>query len=413
MSSVYKTKVLPQHWVVTLLGMFAFFIPLHRTAAMVSLILAIVVYLVTKQFKEPIISRSAIVLAPTLLYVLYFFNLLFHYSPATSWFPLEKKILLLLFPVFVYFVNVSSRQLLQLLIFFIAGCAIFTFLSIYNAYVFYNLPTQHFELVHLPHQLAIDLHAPYLSLLLTLANFSILYIVRSQKRFYLSLLLVFYFTVLIIIISSRTAFILNLLVLFAFLFDRAVSLKREKVFYISSVIFLFGVFLLFMSYGHMQERFMSVFRGSGEGVSERLLVYKAAIAIISDFPLSGVGVQHVQDVLVQYYMQFDYAPSMYVLNPHNEYLYSGVAMGVLGICFMLAMLLTPIYLCFKNGRFLLMLPYIIFAVAFLTEVLLERFWGVASFVLFYTLFIRLSSESKPILQDTASEKLLINVAKYQ
>jgi O-antigen ligase len=391
----FKTAMIDPVLVFT--GLFAFLIPIHRTASIIALGLAIGLFLIKKQYRKQSTQPYAYLLAPSLLFILYLLSALLQYTPDTNWLSIEKKILLFVFPLFIYFNTLTKAQLRQLLAFFTAGCFIFTLIAIGKAILFYNAPTEHFTLRHLPHQLSADLHAPYLSLLLTLANFCILFLLSQQKgsrQGYLAgLLLVVYFTGFLLILSSRTALVLNFLVLFIFLYYWSQAQQQKRIFYGVTGVGLLGLVVLFVSYPHLQERFAAVFRGSGEGVSERMMITRAAFRLLGDYPITGVGTQHMQEALVRQYQILDYPSAIEKLNPHNEYLFSGLAMGVGGMLVMILMLALPIYECVRRKQMLLMIPFCIFALAFLTEVLLERYWGVAVFVFFYTIFVRILSDT--------------------
>lgn len=334
--------------------------------------------------KKECLREHKAVLLLCLLFLLMALSLL--YSQHNGLRYLEKELLLLILPLILGSIKIDNGDVHGILRLYVISCLLFTLISFIEAYHFYTLPTEHFSIQHLPHQLSDRIHAPYLSLLLVLANLSILLINNDREQFYkIDIVLCLYFTIFILILSSRTALFCNISLLVAYLYFRLA--KQQKVgIYIAFLIILAAVIgFTFKNYAHFQERFAAI-TSAGYGVSERLTIYQASLSVILEHPFTGVGIGDIQAELNNVYKSWGLPEHFYQFNPHNQYLHITMAVGLAGLLLFLYLMLFPIYLAMKAKKPLFTAFYIIFILAFLTEVVLSRYWGVAAFAFFYTIF---------------------------
>jgi O-antigen ligase len=368
------------------LGLHAATIPFNRTLSIVLLGIYGLLWLKDASFrvKFEMLKRHALVLLPTLVFCLYGLSLL--YSTEKDFFILEKRAFLFIVPILIASTSITQKQSIVILKLFILGCSLLTILSIIQAIRFYSLPTEHFTLEHLPHQLSSLFHAPYYSLFLVLSNYFILFIsYQRQKALGWKILLIIFFSLFILVLSSRTALACNIILLLSYSYFQISSKYRAKVLFAALAGLISMLFIAFQYYPHFQKRLTGVSE-VGNGISERLTVYKASAEVIYTNIFLGVGVGDVETEMHKIFDQWNLPEDFYELNPHNEYLYTWASTGLVGLCVFLFMLLYPVWLSFKKAKYIYAAFYIIFAFGFMTEVLLSRFWGVACFSLFYSIF---------------------------
>lgn len=393
---------------VVVLGGFIGAILFNRSVSIVFLAIFILHWLFTSSFQEKLntLSKRRFLLLLPVFFLLYTLSLTYSENSGLAF--LEKKILLFLIPLIVGSIQFSRKEVHQTLRIFIFACLTFTVVSFIEAYQFYNLPTQHFSIQHLPHQLSAKLHAPYLSFLLVLANLFILVINDSKKKFSgADILLYLYFSLFILILSSRTALFSNVSILIGYLYLKLVKEKRTTLFIGAVFTLAIIIALTFFYFPHFQERVTAITK-VGNGISERATVFHASLKIILKNPTLGVGIGDIQPQLNQIYSSWNLSKYFFTLNPHNEYLYTMIALGVPAGFFLLYLLIYPVVLAFRQGNPLYAALYFIFLLAFLTEVVLARYWGVAAFSFFYTIFTanlldRKNADSKLIKKSLLSE----------
>lgn len=381
-----------------LLGLFIGTILFDRSVSIGVLAVFIVLWLLSPHKKKvSIIAKRKFILLLPFLFCLYSFSLIYSQHSGAPY--LEKKLLFLLLPLVMGSTQLSTNEILTILRIYVISCLVFTVVSVINAYIFYNLPTEHFSIQHLPHQLSTLLHAPYLSLLLVLSNLSILIINHNKPQFSTTdIVLVIWFSLFILILSSRTALFCNCLLLITYLYIKL--LKKNKVILFASILLvILGIICItFIYFPHFQER-VTGFSKVGNGISERVTVFQASLTVIKENPFFGVGLGDIQPELNKIYESWNLPKSFFWLNPHNQYLYTCMAIGLPGVFFLIYLLISPLILALRSKEYLLSAFYFIFLFAFLTEVVLARFWGVAAFSFFYTIFTAYLLDQKKETED--------------
>lgn len=127
---------------------------------------------------------------------------------------------------------------------------------------------------------------------------------------------------------------------------------------------------------------------NGHSLTMRFEFWKAAINLIKENPLFGVGVGDVNIKMKEQYVKMN-SPldSKWRLRAHNQYLSIGVASGVLGMCFFVIVLIFPFFVNIRSHRFFYIVFFIISIISMLSEDLLETQAGVTFFMFFWSLFL--------------------------
>ncbi|MBL0330992.1 MAG: O-antigen ligase family protein [Bacteroidetes bacterium] len=127
---------------------------------------------------------------------------------------------------------------------------------------------------------------------------------------------------------------------------------------------------------------------SGHSLTQRFEFWKAAMGIIKDNLVFGVG---TGDVKMAFEAQYDKMNSPLTkewrLRSHNQYLSIGVAFGLVGLIWFLITLFYPMVLKGKTFDYLYITFLLIAVVSFLTEDTLETQAGVTFYAFFNSFFL--------------------------
>ena len=135
--------------------------------------------------------------------------------------------------------------------------------------------------------------------------------------------------------------------------------------------------------------------------SRRLVSYEAAIHVIKSHPLVGVGIGDLHDEIQRYYKEKHPEMADTYVHPHNQYLFSAVAIGIFGGLFILFFTVALIWHHFKNKDWLLVSFNLIWLLSFLVEDTLEMQIGVSAYLLFNYLGWRTDLQSEQAVLQPA------------
>ncbi len=125
---------------------------------------------------------------------------------------------------------------------------------------------------------------------------------------------------------------------------------------------------------------------SWTGITLRLAVWQCAFEAVPETPLFGYGSGDVDEILLKTYKSRKFAlAEMKNLNAHNQYLHSYLMHGILGIGVILVILVFPLHSAIVEKNYLLFIFIMLFALGFLTEVILLVQKGIVFFSIFYPL----------------------------
>ncbi|MCC6448788.1 MAG: O-antigen ligase family protein [Chitinophagaceae bacterium] len=120
----------------------------------------------------------------------------------------------------------------------------------------------------------------------------------------------------------------------------------------------------------------------------RIISYRYAIEIIKKNPL-GVGLGDVYDEMDKFYKRDFKDAEVTTLLPHNQFLMSGVALGYLGIFYLVIMMIS-IFKLIKKNDFLYLSFCIIMLFTMMIEPLFETQYGTCLFLFFLLLLMKRS-----------------------
>jgi len=188
----------------------------------------------------------------------------------------------------------------------------------------------------------------------------------------------------LLLINSRTGS-LGLVLLLVMCWTH-LSFVRKK--YRASFVMLLSVVLIgCVSYITLPEKFKRLSATTeqvahGDKSDVRFAIMERALTVVKENPVIGVGAGDIEDALTPFY-----GTREDVYRPHNQYLETWMATGVLGVLVLLLMMLVPMVNAVKRRRWLAVSIIIIFAVSILFESMLERQMGVSFFCVMMVLFV--------------------------
>lgn len=127
---------------------------------------------------------------------------------------------------------------------------------------------------------------------------------------------------------------------------------------------------------------------SGHSVMQRLEYWKAAVGIIKENPLMGVGTGDVNDTFKEQYQQMDsQLDKQFRLRAHNQYLRIGATLGLFGLALFLFMIFYPV-IAARAWEEALFIPFLfIVLMSMITEDTLETQVGATFFAFFYVFLL--------------------------
>ena len=119
----------------------------------------------------------------------------------------------------------------------------------------------------------------------------------------------------------------------------------------------------------------------------RIISYKYALECIAKYPLYGVGLGDVFNQMKIYYKRDFQNKEIIVLLPHNQFLMTGMALGIFGIVYLLWIQIALFRLSFKHD-FLYFSFWFMMFLTMLIEPLYETQYGTCMFLFFLLLLLQ-------------------------
>lgn len=342
---------------------------------------------------------------PALLFVVYLTSVLYSSNEAEAWRQVEQKLSLILLPLIIASSQSHRKEHTGFVLFAFVVSGLVATLTAFTLAFFAGL-THTGELgwvdlltyQHLAN--AISMQPIYLSLYLVFAFYALLALYLSDtfkgQPFYgqksLTLPLLAFFFVSIIMLSSR----MEIMVLFAtggalILFFLPARNRRKYLLILAGTVLVASGIIL--SSSENRERFSEMFDLQADytenkygGRSIRVHKWKNALESWSNQPVFGVGVGDKQDELNKTYAKNDFKLALeHKFNPHNQYLDTLLAVGVVGAVLLIGWFWGMVFWGVRNRNWLLFAFGVIVSLSVLTESMLERQWGVIFIVFFWAI----------------------------
>ena len=196
----------------------------------------------------------------------------------------------------------------------------------------------------------------------------------------------------LILISSRWQLLITLflLVLYLFFFSKMRISKKIILSMFSVVAILVISYLNPVSWKRINEVFENnpdFTKNHFGGTSLRIIKWNNAIEQISKEPLLGYGIGDAKDILLEAYKKNEFYIGYYnKYNAHNQFLDTTLQIGLLGLIILCSILFYSFYHAVRKNNTILVFLSTLFFFSFITESILNRQWGLVSFVFFITFF---------------------------
>jgi O-antigen ligase len=333
-----------------------------------------------------------------LFYLLHVIGMLYTTNTAMGGFELEKKLALILFPLFVPVHEIDIVKRRQVLLLFAISC---TMLIVYFLFVasvkYWYLDTIEYFLAG---SLVVptNIHRVYLSMYLlwsVVIAFDCIIIFPQKWIRLFCIVMILVLNTAIYLLASRTALLVYFVVMSVYLYE---FIFKRKNYVLGMVIFMFGALALsgIMLNKNMREIFTQTYTHINDGNSRRtfssanlrVIKWKSALEVIQENWLLGVGTGDGTDQLHKKYVEKNFFwGKKYKFNAHNQYLEIWLTLGVVGLISWLAV----VYFSIQNARLYQNRLYlnfiIIFSIFIFTECMLNAQKGVVFYAFFSSILI--------------------------
>ena len=382
-----------------------------------------------------------------LLYFLYIIGLLYTDDITEGMIQLRIKLPLLVFPLIFLMPGTRFLRYTDILQVFISGCIITFLICLYMAFgnsfsivdgklVFNAIIYASGDHIFLDSirrssnyffgsYLSFFMHPTYYSMYITIGIIGLLelrqyhkhvLIVRTRLLFWSILSLMF---IAIFMLTSKASILILFMVSVAWILFRGRFILRL----LGKILSLVLLSLIFIMVIRVNPRFktsiailkeynngksLEEYIESKESAAVRLLIWREAIDVAKDNPMIGVGSGDVKNALLKSYQMSNLSGALEEqYNAHNQYLETFIAVGLIGLCVLILVLILPPLLVKSEKKYILTFFLLLVGSDFLFESMLNRQAGVMFFAFFYSFFL-----SNPSIvsgrKDSSVAKLLFD-----
>lgn len=384
--------------------------------------------------KKTQLKQNAWVLTYVTYFVLYIIGTFYSTDHSTGWFIVEKKLPLLLLPVFLASGSgLTTKQVKWIAIVFVSsvlaamiiclGVAVQKNLNeghtpayIYNAlvhgihlpgrYLYFNYWYFTNKLLALP----VMMHPVYFAMYIICAAVLFHWLqVGTAKKAVIYLKYGFWLLglIMIVFLSSRMQLFCALVLLLVFGVSYAIKTGKVVKVSILAAVLLAGTTAIVVLNPVIRERiiqsntpgthFSENKYGEG-GLSLRTYKWKYTLETIKQFPLFGAGTGDSQHLLEKTYLEHHFEIGIdNHFNPHNQYLQAMLDLGFVGLSALLAIIAALIVVAYRQGNYWSMTIIFVSATSLLTESMLEVNKGIVFFAFFPPLFRHLATKTSGLL----------------
>jgi O-antigen ligase len=338
-----------------------------------------------------------------ILYLNYLIGLFYSSNLEFGWFSVQVKLSLFIFPVLFSTINLeflSKKQIQSVFGAFLVGCVIASLFCLGDAFIKYAELGSIDEFYYI--NLSIFHHPGYFAMYLSFGvAIMIYYILRGpvQKNWVkvLVVLLIIYFHIFIVLLSSKAG-IISLVLIFLLAVSYIVFYKRKYLIGIGVMLIVALLFIVFLKlFPYSINRFDAsktivdnkeqLTEKTSEGTGERILIWKYSLEIINDHFFFGVGTGDVVDAMLEKYRKKKFTDALNkMLNAHNQYLQTFIALGIIGFLILVLSLLLPAIYSIRSRQFIFFCFLVIVAFNLLFESMFERQAGIV-FYGFFNIFL--------------------------
>jgi O-antigen ligase len=371
--------------------------------------------------KKDRLMANPVVWAYILLFLLHLVGVSYSEKTSDGWFNIEKKVSLLLVPVLLATLPAFRKETLRgFLLAFVAACLAGTFICLaaglfqhgqsnfdgatLSLYQRLNPTAAPFWLRYSYIGLAsgIGMHPTYFAMYLAFCVIILFHFYASSldtltrlKRVAL-ITLFLYLIVFIVMLSSRIVTLAMVMLCLAGFF----TLPTKPVYPRAVALLALITMLVLLAaypvprYRSLQEPFMAEsYRPGDNGVYEYSTGIRKSLWILGNLsiaevnPLFGAGTGDVGRVLKQMSERHRIYNSIATYDPHNEFIFIQIALGLSGLLCLLACLALPAWVAYRQRQFMYLCFLFLFVIVCLTESALESQKGIVFFTIFSSILV--------------------------
>ena len=380
----------------------AFFLPFGINYAVFILIWSICFFLfddVKNSFNSIFNNKwSFIVIGFFLLHVVGYF---FSENKIESLSAIEIKLCFLAFPILFFGSHFSHTQVKKIVISFVSGCMLVSFLCIFRAcYLYFFEDTNAFFYSDFSY----FIHPSYMAMYLV---FALLIVMLFYKNWlaHLHLLniklgfMAVVFLVTIFLCSSKLG-LLSAFILLPTTFSVLLYNKGYKKIIIGLVLALLGLatasyklfptpFKRFQTAINVTKSSQTIDKTDAESTAVRILIWKESIKLIKNKFWFGTTAGDVNDKLIESYEKEGLTGALTKkLNAHNQFLQTFIGTGFIGFVLLILMTVFLIVYSFIKKNYIFMLFSILISLNFMVESMLQTQAGFTFFTFFLCLILK-------------------------
>ena len=339
---------------------------------------------------------------------LYVFGLLFTSDLSEGWIDLETKMSFVILPLF-YGLRKRENKIDKSVVIWslVAGVLTYTLHAYYLADICYNL--ERTRLCLEGSRLSNGIHPTYLALfIIPSIVFIIIDLFQTKKlrimKIIAAVLIVPFFAYFTYKLYSIGPWVGVITVIFTSFLMLFFQLKKLWIFFGTITVLSFGGFLMITNldllasdyntikkeiadYFENEEEYLKENENNLNSVSARIVLWNTAVDFIQEHPF-GVGTGDANQELYDFYQEkgmVKYAQRQ--LNPHSQYLQTGIALGFVGALFLIFAFAYYFRLAFVHRNYYLMGLVSFFGSVCFVESLFERQLGILFFMFFLMIFV--------------------------
>lgn len=320
---------------------------------------------------------------------------------------LEMRILIFLFPIIMSSFTCTKDQVNQILKVFTVSTLLALLIGLsYSAYLYIGSGDSGF-LFNDNLTILLNNKAAYFGLYVNLSIVILLFFLKENKKNYWYFSAVVLLTMFQFLLATRISILTFLLIaVIAFLY--VIKSYSAKVIALVAVCFAVIITVSVLLMPQTINRFESmlssfdyrfdnpnevnhfnakeVSQENWNGLTIRLALWDCGLEVIKESPWVGVGTgdydQEFRNQLEE--VNFIYAKKL-DFGVHNQYLYTWISFGLIGLLVFLGSLLIPAYSAYKAKNYLFLVILAVFAISFLTETVLNRYLGIFPYAILTSL----------------------------
>jgi len=395
----------------TAIGVFCF-LPKTITLFVILLFISLIFGVVKKKISFTLNKKLMLF---TLFYITYALGVLFTHNHELAKMYLENKLVFLLFPFLFSFNFFDNNTIRFISIGMIIGMIVSSFLGLIHSLNCFSLThdydtsfsTVFFSYIHHP-----SYFSAFLSFTILLALNGLRLRWSYFSSFNVTIFCLFSIVMLAFCMSLAGLLFFGIMLMTFFIFLGFRYLKRVYLILAISLLPLFPIVIYFLSSNVRIEvntaysSLTSFFDSNSDkskltsGSDTRMIMWSTALDEFLEHPL-GVGTGNVDEYLSKNLKSKGLDElAVFNYNPHNQFLQTGLEIGVVGLFILLLIIILPLYHGFKSRNWLLIFIALNLAFNALFESMLQRQSG----IIFYTFWICL-------LLALKDSKLLNNPSK--